>query len=272
MSNQELHPGSPEQPLVPVQTFSPEQNPAPATTPQLASPLLPFSSLHSSEAGKSLMEKEFELERVMLFSDAVFAIAITLLVIDIKFPDLPENLAGVKLLHYFRPTIFGLLAFIISFFFIGRSWSIHLQLFRMLKTYDQGLINRNLFFLFFIATFPFTASGVAGHLRTGFTLPFHFYVFNITLVMVSHLFICRYILFGKTKLAIEGYEAEKKYMYIRSLYSAISMVAIFVMAVLITVFFPYNENLITYLAISMSAIIIFASRKAKKYKPVKAPD
>lgn len=234
--------------------------------------LPPFSSLHSSAGGKTLLEKEFELERVMLFSDAVFAIAITLLVIDIKFPDLPENLAGVKILHYFRPTIFGLLAFIISFFFIGRSWSIHLQLFRMLKTYDQGLINRNLFFLFFIATFPFTASGVAGHVQTGFTLPFHLYVFNIMMVTVSHLFLCRYILYGKTKLALEGHEAEKKYLYIRSLYTAISVAAIFVLAVLITVFFPSNANLIAFLGVFMGVAFNIARRKANKYKPVKAPE
>jgi uncharacterized membrane protein len=234
--------------------------------------LPPAPSLHSSEGGKSLLEKEYELERVMLFSDAVFAIAITLLVIDIKFPELPENLTGVNILHYFRPTIFGFLAFILSFFFIGRTWSIHLRLFRMLKTYDQGLINRNLFCLFFIAIFPFTASGIAGHVRTGFTLPFHLYVFNITLVTLSHLFLCRYILYGKTNLVIEGHEAEKKYMYIRSLYTVISMMVISAMAILVTVFFPYNENLIAVLGGLMGVIINIARRKAKKYKPANVPD
>ena len=262
MSNQQLHPGPEGEPLVPGQPTSPEP----------AASLLPFSSLHSSGGVKTLLEKEFELERVMLFSDAVFAIAITLLVIDIKFPELPENLTGVKILHYFRPTIFGFLAFILSFFFIGRSWSIHLQLFRMLKTYDQGLINRNLFSLFFIVIFPFTASGISGHIRTGFTLPFHLYVFNIAFVTVAHFFLCRYILYGKTKLAIEGFEAEKKYMYIRSLYTAVSMIIISVMAVLVTVFFPYNENLIAYLGIFMGVVINIARRKAKKYKPANAPD
>jgi len=141
----------------------------------------------------------------------------------------------------------------------------------MLKTYDQGLVNRNLFSLFFIVIFPFTASGISGHIRTGFTLPFHLYVFNIMLVTVSHLFLCRYILYGKTKLAIEGHEAEKKYMYIRSLYTAISMIVISVMAILITVFFPYNENLIAILGGFMGVVINFARRKAKKYKPVHAP-
>ncbi len=94
------------------------------------------------------LEKEFELERMILFSDAVFAIAITLLVIDIKWPELPESLAGLDKLHIMKPTIFSFLGFALSFFFIGRAWSIHLRLFRLLRKYDQGLINRNLFFPF----------------------------------------------------------------------------------------------------------------------------
>src|SRR5882757_5497166 len=105
----------------------------------------------------SVLEKEFELERLILFSDAVFAIAITLLIIDIKFPELPEKKFEGNTLEMLRPTLQSFIAFAISFFFIGRSWSNHLRLFRLLKKYDQGLINRNLLFLFFIVTFPFAA-------------------------------------------------------------------------------------------------------------------
>ena len=58
-----------------------------------------------SEPNNSL-HKEFELERMILFSDAVFAIAITLLIIEIKFPELPENYREqLSLWKMFKPTV-----------------------------------------------------------------------------------------------------------------------------------------------------------------------
>src|SRR5882757_7317893 len=107
----------------------------------------------------SLEKKDFELERVSLFSDAVFAIAITLLVIEIKWPELPENAKSIEWDRALGPMAFSFIGFVLSFFFIGRFWQVHLRLFRLIKRYDEGLINRNLLFLFFIVTFPFTASG-----------------------------------------------------------------------------------------------------------------
>src|SRR5436305_1260155 len=100
----------------------------------------------------STLKKEFELERLILFSDAVFAIAITLLIIDIKFPELPEKNVQGNTIELMKPTILSFVAFAMSFFFIGRIWSKHLRLFSLLRKYDQGLISRNLLFLFFIVT------------------------------------------------------------------------------------------------------------------------
>lgn len=68
---------------------------------------------------KSDLQKEFELERMILFSDAVFAIGITLLVIEIKFPDVHRGESTSEIFQKFIPTIIGFLAFILSFFFIG---------------------------------------------------------------------------------------------------------------------------------------------------------
>jgi uncharacterized membrane protein len=217
---------------------------------------------HSSE-----LEKEFELERMILFSDAVFAIAITLMVIDVKWPEIPESLNGVNLYTLFRPTIFQFIVFALSFFYIGRSWSQHLKLFRLLRTYDQGLINRNLLFLFFIVTFPFTASGIFGHIRNGFILPMFLYTFNLSAVTVTHFLICRYIFHEKPGLSIRGEEMEKKYIYIRGKYTAIGMSSIFVLSVLVGIIFRGNPDYIGYVYLLIPVVISRINREAKKYKP-----
>src|ERR1700740_817702 len=114
-----------------------------------------------SEATDKSIHREFELERMILFSDAVFAIAITLLIIDIKFPELPADYkVSPDLSKIFAPTLVQFLGFLISFFIIGMSWAGHLKMFRYLKAYDNGVIFRNLLSLFFIVAFPFAASGV----------------------------------------------------------------------------------------------------------------
>ena len=113
-----------------------------------------------SETTDKTIHREFELERMILFSDAVFAIAITLLIIEIKFPELPEGYKqSLDLFKMFKPTLVQFLGFIVSFFFIGMSWAGHLKLFRYLRAYDNGVIFRNLFSLFFVVAFPFAASG-----------------------------------------------------------------------------------------------------------------
>jgi uncharacterized membrane protein len=256
-------PGStPSNPTSPLTPSSHPTSPDPASAHPAAS--------HSTSAHQSsALEKEFELERVILFSDAVFAIAITLLVIDIKFPEIPESLKGVNISRLFRPTIFGFLAFLLSFFFIGRSWAIHLRLFRLLRKYDQRLINLNLIFLFFIVTFPFTASGISGHVREDFFLPFYLYLSNIAFVSICHFILCRYIIYGKTGLTTEGEEAEKKYIYMRSKYTALSMAAMFLLLVVAPQFLhDVGKDYLTYSSIVIAGMAAFINRKSRKYKPI----
>jgi uncharacterized membrane protein len=96
-----------------------------------------------------------ELERVALFSDAVFAIAITLLVLELKVPE-PETVRlagglGQALIHQI-PRFF---AFLISFAVIGNYWTLHHLMFRRLRRCDDGLVALNLMLLFFVAFLPF---------------------------------------------------------------------------------------------------------------------
>lgn len=246
-----------------------ENRPAETTATSPAHGHAPGGQVVPHEHHRTALEKEFELERVILFSDAVFAIAITLLVIDIKFPDIPENFNGIGTLHLFRHTIFEFIAFALSFFFIGRSWSSHLRLFRLLRKYDQRLINLNLLSLFFIIMFPFTASGMSGHVQGEFLLPVFLYVFNLTLVSLTQFLLCRYVIYGKNKLSIDGEDDKKRYTYIRSLYNLIAMSFMSFLVVLAFIIFPHHPEVTAYSCAFAGFFFILARKMAHKYGPKK---
>src|SRR6185503_14180643 len=101
--------------------------------------------------------KEFQLERMILFSDAVFAIAITLLVIEIKVPELEkEHVSDKALTNALGHLIPKFIGFIISFLLIGIYWTVHHRMFGYVTSYTRKLIALNLTFLFFIALMPFS--------------------------------------------------------------------------------------------------------------------
>src|SRR5262245_59528459 len=92
-------------------------------------------------------------ERLLFFSDAVFAIAITLLVIEIRVPEHAGASDGelARALLSRLPQIIG---FLISFFLIGQTWIEHHRMCRLLAGYDLGLVWRNLCLLLFVAFMP----------------------------------------------------------------------------------------------------------------------
>jgi uncharacterized membrane protein len=98
------------------------------------------------------------LERIMLFSDAVMAIAITLLVIDLKLPEIPAALAAQQLPARLGELTPRIVSFMISFSVVGVYWSSHHRHFGYIRRYDGRLIALNLVFLLFVALMPFFAS------------------------------------------------------------------------------------------------------------------
>ena len=217
---------------------------------------------------KSELHKEFELERLILFSDAVFAIAITLIIIEIKFPDIEKGATSGQIWQAFKPTIIQFIAFVLSFFFISTLWMRHLQIFRFLHKYDKGLIRRNLFFLFFIVCFPFSASGITEHIRPGFILPFLIYIINLAAVMVCQYFLCQYIFQKKPQLCREGNEAEKNYILLTVKWFAIVLSATAIIYMVEMLFFPYKEWSIAVPIYLVAIFLFLMRRRIKKYKPV----
>lgn len=136
----------------------------------------------SSHNPESTTERSFELERVVFFSDAVYAIAITLLAIELKVPELPfEDTA--ELYRALLSEWPRFLAFAFSFWIIAIYWVAHHRYFRFIKRYDERLIALNLLMLFFIVLIPFTTSvlGEYGNLAGGIWL----YALNMLLLGLS---------------------------------------------------------------------------------------
>jgi uncharacterized membrane protein len=99
-----------------------------------------------------LHNQRFQLDRLAFFSDAVFAIAITLLVIEIHVPEVEDSAALGQALLGLIPKYIG---FAISFFVVGRFWLGHHRVFGLLSRCDDRLIGRNLLLLMAIAFGPF---------------------------------------------------------------------------------------------------------------------
>lgn len=106
---------------------------------------------------------EHRLERLIFFSDAVFAIAITLLVIELHAPHLGWHATTrdyVVALAELMPALFG---FIVSFFVVGAFWTGHHRAFALASTWDERLIAPNLHVLFAIAALPFFTAFMSGN-------------------------------------------------------------------------------------------------------------
>jgi uncharacterized membrane protein len=97
--------------------------------------------------------------RLEAFSDGVFAIAITLLVLEIHLPD-GSGLA--KQLGHLWPSY---LAYVLSFVTIGIMWANHHGIFRLIGPASHGLIVANLLLLMTISFLPFPTHVLAEHLR-----------------------------------------------------------------------------------------------------------
>jgi uncharacterized membrane protein len=96
---------------------------------------------------------EVEFSRIVAFSDGVFAIAITLLVLNLN---VPSGLPGDRLWHEIWELHEKFLAFGISFAVIGRFWFIHHRFFGQVEAFDGRLISLNILYLAFIVLIPFS--------------------------------------------------------------------------------------------------------------------
>jgi uncharacterized membrane protein len=104
---------------------------------------------------------EKETDRLEAFSDGVFAVAITLLVLSFQPPTAPDKLIDSALLGFLYNQWPMLFAFVTSFATIGIMWINHHRLFKHIKRTDTGLLLLNLLLLLFIVFIPYPTALLA---------------------------------------------------------------------------------------------------------------
>ena len=101
--------------------------------------------------------------RLEAFSDGVFAVAITLLALDLAVPEPGHGLMGQQLVSHWP----SFAAYVVSFLAIGIIWVNHHALLRNFAVVDRPMLFLNLLMLFFVVTIPFATATMAAYLREG---------------------------------------------------------------------------------------------------------
>jgi uncharacterized membrane protein len=105
------------------------------------------------------MRTERGFDRLVNFSDAVVAIAITLLILPLV--DTASDLAGTTVSELIEKVGLKLLVFVISFAVIGRFWLVHHKMYENIVDYNYSLLWVNLLWLLSIVFLPFPTELIA---------------------------------------------------------------------------------------------------------------
>jgi len=130
-------------------------------------------------------------ERLTFFTDAVAAIALTLLALELP---VPEGFSPTELVDSIGRSLSEYLAFVISFVVIAAHWSTHHDIFRWVVRVDGGLRRLNFWWLLTIVLVPFVSkllseSGEPPPGETDTTLPLRFAVYAAVQVMANVVFL-----------------------------------------------------------------------------------
>lgn len=155
-------------------------------------------------------------ERVVAFSDGVFAIAITLLVLTFTPPPLPPDLPVEQVPGKVLELWPRFLSYIISFLTIGMYWIFHHRQYQLVKRIDGRLLWLNLIFLMFIAFQPFPTSLLAEYgSGSSFVVAFYSIVLGTTGVIQSLVWL--YATYGHRLVDSELDQRMIRYIRFRSL-------------------------------------------------------
>ena len=200
----------------------------------------------SSSEAKS--DSLFYAGRLASLSDGVFAVALTLLILDIKPPETDSA-------HLVRTLVstasrFGIFA--LSFAIVAYHWVVHHLIFALLRAADRGLIWSNLLFLFTVVVLPLSAA-LLGRYPTA-PPALMLYGANVACCSGTLTIVWWYML--QAKLTKEMHPAQKRYISLRFL-------VWFAASVIGVAFAPYLPIVSLALFVALPILFAFTSRPPK---------
>lgn len=109
------------------------------------------SNYDSDELEQILEDRGTDLDRMKAFSDGVFAIVITILVLELRVPQVSAEKLPSALLEMLPKFT----SYVISYLLVGLAWIVHNRLLRYFTGYDRGILWLNILQLFFVSMVPF---------------------------------------------------------------------------------------------------------------------
>ena len=120
-----------------------------------------MSQIHFENSEKKHPKQDFQVERIAFFSDAVFAIALTLLILEFKVPRITNETTPEELWQEIAALRFNLFSLLLSFMLTSAYWMRHHFLFKHIHNYNKQTVIANLMVLLTIIFFPFSTALLA---------------------------------------------------------------------------------------------------------------
>jgi uncharacterized membrane protein len=131
------------------------------------------------ERARQIYERSNDPTRVLALSDGVFAIILTLLVLEIRVPELGAGQTLRQALREIRPS---LTAFLISFVVVAIAWAGHRDVFALIRRTDRAIVWLNFLYLLPLSILPFGAAMLATYERDPIALKMYGLILVATVV------------------------------------------------------------------------------------------
>ena len=191
---------------------------------------------------KHLKSKEHsQLERVVFFSDGVFAIAITLMAIEIKVPVLTE-FTDHALSEHLSEMLLKFLGFLISFAIVGYYLIVHHKIFGYVQKCSNTLLWVNLGFLLSVVILPFS-SGLLGEYSShlNMKLPYGFYTLNMCFTGFMNCYLWYVVSNPETNLLTHTISKERIKL---GIYRSLIVPIVFIVSFIVSFIFPLISRFI----------------------------